>query len=182
MRVMTPLLPLTCLVLTTAAAQERKQSAEIGTSLGVTILSTSGSSITTVGIPVDAGPLPFFARPALYASIFVTPSVVIEPQVAFANISGGSGSDFTMVLVGSQFAYLFRPERRKSPYLGANAAFQSLSAGGTVNGLGLGGALGYRFRIGAGFALRLEGRYRRWLNDFDGINEIGFAVGLGGII
>jgi len=28
----------------------------------------------------------------------------------------------------------------------------------------------------------LEGHYRRWLGDFDGLNEIGFGIGLGGII
>jgi hypothetical protein len=44
----------------------------------VTIL-TAGSTITTIGIPVDAGPLPLFARPAIYATIFATPSV-IEPN------------------------------------------------------------------------------------------------------
>lgn len=182
MRVMTPLLSLTVLLLTAVGAQEPRQSAEIGTSLGVTILSASGGSITTVGMPVDAGPLPLFARPAIYATIFATPAMMIEPQVAFANISGGSSDNFTMLLVGGQFAYLIKPVKRNSPYIGANAAFQTLSAGGTISGLGLGGALGYRVRIGAGFAMRLEGRYRRWLNDFDGINEIGIAIGLGGII
>jgi len=107
---------------------------------------------------------------------------MVEPQVAFANISGGSGDDFTMVLVGVQVAYLFNPRQRSSPYVGPNAAFQRISAGGTLSGIGLGGALGYRFRVGAGFAVRLEGRYRRWLDDYDGLNEIGFAIGLGGII
>lgn len=173
---------LICLAATAAAAQQKQPSAEIGTSLGVTIISASGGSITTVGIPVDAGPLPLLARPAIYASIFATPSVMVEPQVAFANISGGSGDDFTFVLVGAQVAYLFRPAQRTSAYVGANAAFQQVSGVGTLNGLGVGGALGYRFRVGSGFAVRLEGRYRRWLNDYDGLNEIGFAIGLGGII
>lgn len=182
MRTAAPQLALICLAATAAAAQQKQASAEIGTSLGVTIISASGGSITTVGIPVDAGPLPLLARPAIYASIFATPSVMVEPQVAFANISGGSGDDFTFVLVGAQVAYLFRPAQRTSAYVGANAAFQQVSGVGTLNGLGVGGALGYRFRVGSGFAVRLEGRYRRWLNDYDGLNEIGFAIGLGGII
>lgn len=164
-----------------AGGQGDKQSVEIGTSLGVTLIN-SGNTITTIGIPVDAGPLPLFARPAVYATIFASPSVMIEPQVAFANISGGGGDNFTLLLVGAQFGYLFKPEQRNSPYLGANAAFQTISFGGTISGLGVGGALGYRFRVGTGFAIRLEGRYRRWLNDYDGINEIGFGIGLGGII
>ena len=52
------LLALTCVAVTTAQGQGKKQSAEIGTSLGVTILSASGSTITTVGLPVDNGPFP----------------------------------------------------------------------------------------------------------------------------
>jgi len=58
MRTVPPLLALTCIAATVAVAQEKQPSAEIGTSLGVTIISTSGGSITTIGIPVDAGPLP----------------------------------------------------------------------------------------------------------------------------
>ena len=181
MRTPTLLLVLIGVAATAAGAQDKKQSVEIGTSLGVTILTASGSTITTVGIPVDAGPFPLFARPAVYATIFATRPLMIEPQVAFSHISG-SGDSFTMALVGTQFAYLFRPEQRSSPYLGVNAAFQSLSAGGTASGVGLGGAVGYRFRVGTGFAVRLEGRYRRWLGNFDGINEIGLGIGLGGII
>jgi hypothetical protein len=182
MRTIAAVLVLSCLGLTAVRGQAKKQSAEIGMSLGVTILSASGSTITTVGIPVDAGPLPLFARPAMYATIFVTPSVMIEPQVAFSNISGGGSTTFTMLLIGSQFGYLVSPEQRSSVYFAANAAFQHLSANGTASGLGVGGALGYRFAVGKGLALRLEGRYRRWLNDFDGINEIGFSLGIGGII
>ena len=182
MRTIASLLLLSCLVSITAGAQEKKPSAEIGTSLGVTILAASGSSITTVGVPVDAGPLPLFARPAVYATIFATPSLMIEPQLAFANISGGGSTTFTMVFVAAQFGHLFTPAQRRSPYVGLNAGLSHISANGSVTGVGLGAALGYRFRVGSGFALRLEGHYRRWLNDFDGINEIGLALGLGGII
>ena len=181
MRTAALLLAIICFAASAAEAQEKKQSVEIGTSLGVTILTASGSTITTIGIPVDAGPLPLFARPAVYATIFATRSLMIEPQVAFSHISG-SGDSFTMALVGAQFGYLFVPEQRNSPYLGVNAAFQSLSAGGTASGVGVGGALGYRFRLGTGFAVRLEGRYRRWLGNFDGVNEIGFGIGFGGVI
>ncbi|MGH7548086.1 MAG: hypothetical protein ACREMM_07920 [Gemmatimonadales bacterium] len=131
--------------------------------------------------PADAGPLPILARPTIYATIFVSPSVMVEPHVSFSSISGW-GTSLTMVLLGAQLGYLFTPAARNAPYVGANAAFQSISAGGTASGLGLGGAVGYRVRVGTGFAVRLEGHYRRWLNDYDGINEFGFAIGLGGIL
>src|SRR2546422_11670674 len=73
----------------TAAAQEKKQSVEIGTSLGVTVLSQSGETFTTVGVPVAQGPVPLFGQATLYATIFTTPSVMIEPQLSFSHLSGG---------------------------------------------------------------------------------------------
>ena len=181
MRAITMLLILICLA-SRVGAQGDKSSVEIGTSLGVSILTAGGSTITTVGIPVDAGPLPLFARPAVYATIFASPSVMVEPQLSFAHVSGGSGNDFTILHVGAQVAYLFDSDRRASPYLGPNVGFQHLSAGGSANGVGLGGAVGYRWRLGKGFALRVVGLYRRWLGNFDGINEIGLTLGLGGVI
>lgn len=182
MRTVASLLGAGLLVLMTGPlGAQSKPSAEIGTSLGVTILSSSGNTVTSVGVPADAGPVPVFARPTIYATIFASPSVMIEPQVSFASISG-SGNSLTMAHLGVQLGYLFTPAARNSPYVGANAAFQSISAGATANGLGLGGAVGYRVRVGAGFAVRFEGRYRRWLNDYDGINEFGLAIGLGGIL
>jgi hypothetical protein len=95
-------------------------------------------------------------------------------------ISGG-GADFRSCSYCSS-RYLFNSDRRQSPYFGANVAFQNVSAGGSASGVGVGGALGYRFRIGRGFALRIVGQYRRWLGDYDGVNEIGLGLGLGGII
>ncbi|HKW40389.1 MAG TPA: outer membrane beta-barrel protein [Gemmatimonadales bacterium] len=177
MRVTAAFLVLTCLAAATAAAQE-KQSVEIGTSLGVTTLSRSGSTATVVGAPASLGPA---AQPSVYATIFATPSVTIEPQLGLTHVSG-SGSSLTMVDMGAQVGYLFTPAERGSPYLAANAAYQTVSGFSSVHGVGVGGALGYRVRIGRGFAVRLEGRYRHWMGDFDGLNEIGFGIGLGGII
>lgn len=177
------LVALTCVAVATAQGQgQKKPSAEIGMAVGVTILSASGSTITSVGIPTDNGALPLFSRPAIYTTFFATPSLMIEPQLSFANVSG-SGSSFTMLLLGAQVGHLFTPDRRKSAYVAANAAFQTVSASGSsASGPGLGAAIGYRFAVGKGLSLRLEGRYRRWLSDFDGINEIGIALGIAGII
>src|SRR5438094_138296 len=64
----------------------------------------------------------------------------------------------------------------------ADGAFQSVSlsgGGGSVSGPGLGGALGYRFKVRNNLAIRLDGRYRRWFSDFKDLNEIGFGLGLG---
>jgi Outer membrane protein beta-barrel domain len=177
MRITAAILVLTCSVAAATAAQER-QSVEIGTTLGVTIVSRSGSSATVIGAPAALGPA---AQPSVYATIFATPSVTIEPQLGLIHVSG-SGSSVTMFDLGAQLGYLVTPAVRGSPYVAANVAYQTVSDFSSLHGVGVGGALGYRVRVGRGVAVRLEGRYRRWLGDFDGLNEIGFGVGLGGIL
>jgi Outer membrane protein beta-barrel domain len=177
MRITAAILVLTCSAAATAAAQE-KQSVEIGTSLGVTIFTGSGPTVTAIGAPAAFGPA---AQPSVYATIFATPSVTIEPQLGLMHVSG-SGTSITMVDVGTQVGYLVTPAERGSPYVAANVAYQTVSDFSSLHGVGVGGALGYRVRVGRGLAVRLEGRYRHWMGDFHGLNEIGFAVGLGGIL
>src|SRR5690349_2108582 len=88
---------LTCSAAATAGAQE-KQSVEIGSSLGVTIFTRSGSTVTAIGAPAAFGPA---AQPSVYATIFATPSVTIEPQLGLTHVSG-SGSSLTMLDLGTQ--------------------------------------------------------------------------------
>jgi hypothetical protein len=183
MRTVAALLSCSLLGATIVAAQE-KPGAEIGTSLGVTILSQSGTSVTHIGIPAGLGPV---AQPSIYATIFVSPSVTIEPQVGFSRISS-SGATLTFVDLAGQLGYWFTPRQKASAYLAASLAYQSLSQsspfGGTTknSGPGAGGEIGYRIKVGTGFAVRLTARYRRWFSDFKDLNEFGFAIGLGGLI
>jgi hypothetical protein len=110
---------------------------------------------------------------------------MLEPQLSIVVISPqGSSNNTTAFALGAQLGYLFAPAERTSAYVAANAAWQTLSTGGgnVQTGLGLGGAVGYRMRAGAGFAVRLEARYRRWHGGFSGLNEFGIGMGLGGII
>ena len=177
MRRIAVFLALTCFAAAASSAQA-KQSVEIGTSLGVTIFSQSGHSATVIGVPAGLGPA---AQPSIYATMFATPSVMVEPQLALAHLSE-SGRSTTMMDLAVQLGYLVTPAERSSPYVAANVAYQILSDFGSFHGVGVGGALGYRARVGRGLAVRFEARYRHWLGDFDGLNEIGFGIGLGGII
>ena len=158
-----------------------KPSAEVGTMLGVTIVSQSGFSTSThVGVPGGIGPAPLFS-PMLYATFFASPSVMVEPQLAFSTTSGGGESATFFTFVG-QIGYLFTPSASGSAYVAANGAFQTANAGGgTVSGPGFGAALGYRFKVKSSLAIRLDGRYRRWFSDFKDVNEIGFGLGLGAL-
>jgi hypothetical protein len=180
MRLAVALLFATCSAAIAANAQAQNPSAEIGTSLGVTILSQAGTSLTHLGVPAGSGPL---VQPSLYATIFTSPSVMFEPQLSVVSLSS-QGRTTTAVDLGVQLGYLATPGARNSAYVAGNAAWQTFSTGGgfSQNGSGLGAAVGYRMRVGAGFAVRLEARYRHWLGGFSGINEFGFGMGLGGVL
>src|SRR5215472_17139600 len=105
-----------------AAAQSRN-STEIGGSLGVTILSANGSSLTHIGVP-GAG---VAASPTLYLS-YISSSVMVEPQLSLAILSGG-GSTETSVGAAMQFGFLFTPAQRGSGYAEINAALESVKPG-----------------------------------------------------
>src|SRR5260370_16656407 len=101
-----------------------------------------------------------------------------EPQLSFLSLSSG-GRNTTALDLGVQLGYLATPAERNSTYVAANAAWQTLSTGGggySQNGLGLGGAVGYRMRVGAGFPVRLEGPYRRWLRAFPAPNPFALRM------
>lgn len=156
------------------AAAQRQTTVEVGTLVGVTILSQSGNSVTHVGIPGDG----IQASPTLYASFFLSPSLFLEPQLAFTSISS-NGSHLTSIGFAAQLGYLFAPNASGSGYVAANAAIQSISDGGSISGEGVGAALGYRFKVKNSLALRVDGRYRRWFGDFKDMNEVGIGLGLG---
>ena len=163
----------------TILAGQAKPGAEVGTSVGLTILSASGSSLTQFGIPGNG----IQASPTIYATFFASRSLMVEPQAAFSSLSGG-GSTLTSLGVALQVGYLFTPAATGSGYLAANGAFQSTSlsgGGGSLSGPGLGAALGYRFKVRNNLAIRLDARYRRWFSDYSDLNEIGFGLGLGAI-
>ena len=179
MRTLAALLSCTLLGTTIAPAQT-KPGVEIGTTLGVTILSRFGTSTTYIGIPVGLGPA---AQPSIYATIFASHSVTIEPQVGFARVSS-NGATRTFVDVAAQLGYWFTPGQKESAYLAASLAYQDVSSSSSIatTEAGLGGEIGYRIRVGTGFAIRFTARYRRWLSDFGDFNEFGVAMGLGGLI
>ncbi len=165
----------------TLVSQAKTSGAEVGTSIGLTVLSVSGGggSVTHFGLPGEG----IQASPAVYATFFASPSVMIEPQIAFSLLSGG-GSTLTSLGLAFQVGYLFTPLQPGSAYVAANGAFQTVSlsgGGGSLSGPGFGAALGYRFKVKDHLAVRVDGRYRRWFSDYKDLNEIGFGLGLGAI-
>ncbi len=175
-RILSAVVALSCIgTLTAAQRRSSEPSAEVGTLVGVTILSQTGfPSVTHIGIPGDG----IQASPTLYATFFATPSLMVEPQISFTHISGG-GSTLSAFGFAGQFGYLFTPTTSGSPYVAVNVAYQTISDGTSINGEGVGGVLGYRFKVKNSLAIRFDARYRRWFSDFKDLNEIGFGLGLG---
>lgn len=151
---------------------------EVGTRLGVTIEHAGGTTLTHFGAP-GAGIL---GQPTIYATIFATPQMFIEPDLAF-NLASGGGSTVTTFGLAGNLGYFFQKKGASgAPYVAANVGLQALSGGGTSHTeAAIGGRVGYRVVVQKNFAVRFEGGYRRWLGSSHE-NEITIGVGLGAII
>jgi hypothetical protein len=165
---------LTTLILATLAAGPAvAQSAtklEIGTHLGATIAFNGGTEVQ-LGIPA---PTSFLAGPALYVSIFATPSFMIEPQIAF---NWNSIADDILLNAVVQLGYLMSPTSPSSAYFTVHGGWTTIY-GEAESGL-VGGGVGMRFLIKDRLAVRTEARYRRWTCSGCDLNELGLQVGLG---
>lgn len=157
------------------AVGQNRTAAEVGTSVGITVQSVGGSTLTAIGAP-GAGIL---GQPTIYATFFPSEAVMVEPQIALTVLSSG-GSTISTVGLGAQIGYLFAGPEVKSGFLAGTVGFQRVAAGGSSNSdLGVGGKVGYRVLVGTGLAVRVEGGLRRWLDTE--VNEITIGVGIGGI-
>ena len=165
-----PLLLALFLVASTAAAQNAFQN-EIGIMVGLTVVG-DGSKVTTVGVPGAGGAL---GPGALYAARIQRPWI-FESHFSLNHLSGG-GTKFTQVYLALQGDYLLSRNKGGVPYVFANIGSIKLSGDlkGTENIAG--GGLGYRLPLQERLAVRLEARWRRWL-DSD-LNEYALLVGGG---
>lgn len=163
----------TTILATLAGAPAIAQTAtklEVGTHLGGTIAFNGGTEFQ-FGIP---GPTSFLAGPAMYVSIFATPSFMIEPQVAF---SWNSIVDDVLLNGTLQLGYLLTPAASTSAYFTVHGGWTTIY-GQAESGL-FGGGLGVRFLIKDRLAIRTEARYRRWTCSGCDLNELGLQIGLG---
>ena len=166
--------------LTSATYAQESAKAEIGTALGVTIsIPDDGSTLTTFSVP---GGSDFTGSPFLYATIFATPSVMVEPQINLTVLSGGGDTVWRTSLMG-QLGYLFQPERTGSAYVAGHAGILAAGNGSSESSQAVGAAVGYRQVLGSGAAVRFEARYRRWFGDIiRDVNEITLGMAIGGVI
>jgi hypothetical protein len=152
------------------AAAQTPTKLEVGTHLGGTIAFNGGTEFQ-FGIPA---PTSFLAGPALYLTVFATPNLMIEPQIAF---TWNSVVDDILLNGVLQLGYLLSPTTPASAYFTVHGGWTTIY-GAAESGL-VGGGLGMRFVIKERLAIRTEVRYRRWTCSGCDLNEVGLQIGLG---
>lgn len=163
------------LLLFPVTAHAQGPTIEIGSGLGASIL-TNGGTLTFIGVP-GAG---VSGQAPLYASFFFGKGVFVQPEVSF-NILSGEGETLTTLGGAGHVGYAFSGAAANSPYASVGGAVQYVNTSlGSDSEFGVGGRAGYRILVNDGFAIGLEGGFRRWF-DSD-VNEITIAIRLGGIL
>ena len=168
------ILAMATLVVQATAAQDRP-GVELGATLGATLsIPEEGDATLFVGVPGGGTLLAF---PSLYLTLFASPSFMVEPQVYFFFESDDSNIMFSGMM---QLGYLFTPQRSGSLYAAAHGGFYTITDG--IDTGALGASFGYRTLLGEGAALRLEGRFRRWLCETCKLNDVSLVLGIGVIL
>jgi len=165
-------LALVSLSVTSLPAQHRPK-LDVGMHAGATILIPSdGRSEYVIGLPgggTFAGLLP-----PVYVTFFARPSLMVEPQLAFAYQSfTGTG----LLNIALQLGYLTRPTAGGSLYLAGHLLAATAFGDGSSSEFAAGASVGYRHVVKEIVGLRYEARYRRWF-DVE-LHEVALLVGLG---
>lgn len=165
------------------AEPARAQSAEVGFLSGLSVFTAEGrDALTSFSAPGGGLLLP---TGGMYATLFATPNVAVEPQVGFLVLSSGGNTDW-LGSFGGQVAYHTRGGAQSSPYVGGNASWvRDIDEDSNFT---LGGVVGYRVILPPGLGLRVEAGYRRWFTQgddgFDPVdfNQFTVSVGVGGLV
>ena len=147
---------------------------EIGASLASVNFGVGHDNTTVVGIPSGGfGVL----NPGVYASIFVSKRIAIEPQLGLILVNS-SGQSAHVVNFSGQVDVFLKDADRNSPYLLGSAGLVHVSDSSTTpKSIGVG--LGYRIRAGDRLSFRFDGRYAHYTDG--GGNIVMFGVSIGGL-
>jgi hypothetical protein len=159
-------------------SQDRAPVIEVGTAMGLSLLSGNGSSISSLGLPGAVFP---YAQPAVFFTHIGPSGLLGEQQINILRLSNGSST--TLIGLATRLGSVFGSSHARGGYAAVEGSLlhaTSGSAGGDNTEFAVGAAAGYRLRVGTGLALRFEAHLRRWL-DSD-ITEIGIGLGVGGVV
>ena len=175
MRTSMILLAATALGSSAMLAQEKSE-VEIGTALGVTLtIPDDGDAELFAGVP-GAGTL--LGAPSIYATLFPSPSVMLEPQLWFEYNSIGEEVVISPML---QLGHLMTPDTQGSGYVAFNVGGLFRTRSGAANSASLGAGIGYRTRVTSGAAFRVELLYRRWLGESYKLNDLSLRFAFGAV-
>ena len=148
---------------------------EIGTLLGVSHIFSDGDGLTTISLPTTVFSLP--TLPLLYISWFPGEKLAIGPEFSFGRTSA-DGEGLSTLVFGGQVAFFLQSNAISGPYvLGQGSLLRLSGEGESESDFAFGAGIGYQSLVGPA-VFRIEGRYRRWVED-GGSNEILFILGLG---
>lgn len=173
---------------------------EIGTQFGISHLIPEGddstTSITYTRLPsgtfLDIGSSPT----SLYATWFPNKQFAIGPEFSFGRMSVSDEywdeedtESMTTLYLGGRISYFLFNHSVSSPYVLGRISHNIFSGedsflfDGDLSLTSFGGGLGYQWRIGSAFVLRLEAQYQRlWVSyedEDENANEFSFIIGIG---
>jgi hypothetical protein len=164
----------TAIVMAVTAVPARAQAkVELGASLANLTIGLGDSDFTTFGVPSS-----FFGlfNPGVYASIFATPRISIDPRVGLVVFSGGGDTEHVLSL-GGQVNYFLKGTDVNSFYVFGDVGLVSISDSDSTTSFG--GGAGYRWLIGDRIAIRTDGRLTH--HSDGGGNSLSFTLSLGGL-
>jgi hypothetical protein len=158
-----------------AAAQDSRR-VEVGASLVnlMIVFPEQGDKSVLFGIPSGSFGL---LSPSVYAAIFATPRLAIEPQAGLLLISTGGNTNHVVNIAG-QVDYFLDGSAVSSPYVFGGVGLVMISNADTTPKQ-FGGGAGYRILVGDRLVLRIDGRYTHFTAG-EG-NALGFNFSLGGL-
>ena len=164
----------TAIALAMTAVPARAQAkVELGASLANLTIGLGDNDFTTFGVPSS-----FFGllNPSVYASIFATPRISIDPKIGLVVLSGGGETDHVLSL-GGQVNYFLKGTDVNSLYILGDVGLVSISDSDSTTSFG--GGAGYRWLIGDRIAIRTEGRLTHHTDG--GGNSLSFNLSMGGL-
>jgi hypothetical protein len=156
------------------------QGLEIGASLANVSVHFGADDDTMVSLGVGSTFLLGGINPGVYASFFLGPKVAIESQLGLIWMSMNSRSQH-LLNVGAQVDYFLSPLAQRSAYVfGAYGVLDSSGSDILPKVASVG--LGYRIPVGDSLAVRLDGRWSRFMiKGRDGNNAMIVGVSIGGL-
>ena len=161
-----------------AFAQDTGVAVELGMLTGASIQSTDDGDLTTIALPGASLALTG-SLPAIYLSVFPSGNLSFGGEFGLGRVSE-DGESITNFLVGGQVTYSISGNNsRHGLYMSGLGTYFDLE--GEIKQKGVGVGVGNKFRLGeTDLSLRMEVRYKRIFDDYDGANEFSFLIGFGG--